>query len=191
MKIFFTRCIFFLCISVAHGQQKGILPDFGVVQYAGINGKVSMGIGYDILKSQARFSTHFGIIPANSGGTLNVVSAKLYFKTASFTVWNRVRINPFDIGIMGSYFYGNKFEEKWPEGVHPKGYYWWNPAFQMHFGMESAVTYEFKKGHRLRAATGYIEFNTNELYFVSFIQNFKAVSLRDIVKVGTGVRVHF
>ena len=177
----------------AKAQQKSnwAVPDFVVVQHAGSIGFISAGVGYDVFESKARFSTHFGTVPLNRGGLLNVVSVKLFFKPTTLTVWNRVKMNPFDVGIMGSYHYGDNFESRWPEGVHPKGYYWWHPALRAHLGMESSVTYEFKKGQAFKSITGYFEFNTNELYFVSFIQNFKTVSLWDVVKIGTGARLHF
>jgi hypothetical protein len=189
---FILLLFFFTAFSSLKGQSRNrLLPDFGVVQYAGSIGYASAGFGYTFLKENARFSAHFGVVPKNRGGMLNVISAKLYFKPATFTIWNRVRMNPFDIGVMASYHYGDNFEEKWPEGVHPKGYYWWHPAFRTHLGMESSVSYEFKKGHSLRSITGYVEFNTNELYFVSFIKNIETVSFWDIVKVGTGARIYF
>jgi hypothetical protein len=176
----------------AHGQEeRRVLPDFAVMQYAGSIGYFSGGFGYNVFKSKARFSMHYGYIPLNRGGELQVVAAKLIFIPASITVWNRVKMNPVDVGIMGSYHYGDKMEARWPEGVYPKGYYWWYPALRAHLLMESSVTYEFKKGQRFTSVTGYVEWNTNELYFVSFVQNLRAVRLEDIVKVGTGVRLRF
>lgn len=187
--------ILFLSILILTGTsaiaQKNLVPDFGVVQYAGSIGYFSAGIGYNVFKSKARFSTHYGLVPVNQGGKLNIISAKLFFKPVTMTIWNRVRMNPFDVGIMASYNYGDNFESKWPEGVHPKGYYWWHPALRGHLAMESSVTYEFKKGHQFTSITGYVEFNTNELYFVSFIKNTRTVSLWDVVKIGTGARINF
>jgi hypothetical protein len=189
-----TFLIAFLVTTIAvFGQQKShwAVPDFFVIQHAGSIGFFSAGVGYDVFESKARFSTHFGTVPLNRGGILNVVSAKLFFKPTTLTVWNRVKFNPVDVGIMGSYHYGDDFETRWPEGVHPKGYYWWHPALRAHIGMESSLTYECKKGHAFRSLTGYIEFNTNELYLVSFIQNVQTVSAWDIIKIGAGARIHF
>ena len=177
--------------AMAQDKEHWTIPDFFVIQHAGSIGFFSAGIGYDVFDSNARFSTHFGSVPFNRGGTLNVLSAKLFYKPTTITVWNRVKFNPWDFGIMASYHYGKNMETQWPEGVHPKGYYWWHPALRVHLGMESSVTYECKKGHAFRSLTGYIEFNTNELYLVSFIQNMKTVSAWDIVKIGAGARVHF
>src|SRR6186713_909279 len=82
------------------------IPDFATVQNGGSTGLVSTGLGYDVLKSHARLSAHYGIVPLRHGGMINVVSMKMFFKTATLSVWNRVHFNPFDIGVMGAYHYG-------------------------------------------------------------------------------------
>jgi hypothetical protein len=191
MKYFLLILNLILVSPVVAQRADWAVPDFAVVQYAGSIGYFSAGVGYDVFKTKARFSTHFGMVPKNRGGTLNIISTKLIFKPVNLTIWNRVRFNPFDVGLMASFHYGDNFETRWPEGVHPKGYYWWQPALRFHLAMENSVTYEFKKGHRLTSITGYIEFNTNELYFISFIQNIKSVGLGDIIKLGTGARINF
>jgi hypothetical protein len=190
--------VIYLCFAVlfasfsAFSQKKDkLVPDFIVIQGEGSIGFVSAGIGYNLLESKARFSTHFGIVPEKGGGSFNVISAKLYFKPATFTIWNRVRLNPFDIGIMGSYHYGQKAGETWSEESYPRGYYWWHQDFRLHLGMESSVTYEFKKGHTFHSITGYVEFNTNETYFINFVRHIDTVSVWDIVRVGTGARIYF
>lgn len=191
MKIKHYFALLLLTVSFESFSQKKnwAVPDFGVAQYAGSIGYFSIGAGYDVFKSNARFSMHYGIVPKNVGGELNVISAKVFFKPASFTVWNRVKLNPFDVGVMGSYHYGDKFDEQWPEGS--KGYYWWHPALRLHLAMESSLTYIFPKDHRLKSITGYFEFNTNELYFISYIQNTHTIRFWDIVKIGTGCRINF
>jgi hypothetical protein len=182
-----------LSVSSVVAQEKAhwAIPDFFAIQHAGSIGFFSAGVGYDVFDSKARFSTHFGTVPFNRGGTLNVLSTKLFFKPTTITVWNRVKFNPVDVGVMVSYHYGDDFESNWPEGVHPKGYYWWHPALRAHLGMESSLTYECKKGHAFKSVTGYIEFNTNELYLVSFVQNMKTVKVWDIIRIGAGARIHF
>jgi hypothetical protein len=191
-RILFLLPFLVTALSVV-GQEKAhwAVPDFFVIQHAGSIGFFSAGVGYDVFDSKARFSTHFGTVPINRGGTLNVVSAKFFFKPTTLTVWNRVKFNPVDVGIMGSFHYGDDFETHWPEGIHPKGYYWWHPALRAHIGMESSLTYECKKGHAFKSLTGYIEFNTNELYLISFIQNAQTLSAWDIIKLGAGARIHF
>lgn len=197
MKIKYCLSVSLLVVTLnCFGQQQQdpqhwSIPDFGAIQIAGSIGDYSAGLGYDVFKSKARFSTHFGVVPLNNGSLLHVVSTKLFFRPASVTVWNRVHMNLVDVGLMASYSFGGDRDSWGPEGKVSKGYYWWNPALRAHLGMESSVTYEFRKNHRLRSVTGYVEFNTNEIYFIRFLKDIKTVSLWDIVKIGTGVRVYF
>ena len=192
MKTHYLFLILLISTTSLFAQKsRWALPDFGVVQYAGSIGYFSAGLGYEVFKSNARFSTHFGVVPKNRGGTLNIVAVKLIFKPKTYELSNRLRFSPFDVGLMGSFHYGDNFETRWPEGVHPKGYYWWHPALRAHLIVESSVNYKFGKGRRFQSLSGYIEFNTNELYMVSFIQNLKTVRVTDIVKAGTGLRLNF
>lgn len=191
-KIYSLMFLLSLVTTFGFSQWKNwALPDFGVIQYAGSIGYFSAGLGYDVFKSKARFSTHFGYVPKKQGGNLNVLAIKLLFKPVSLRLGNRLQMNPVDFGLMGSYHYGDNFETRWPEGVHPKGYYWWNPALRAHLAMETSVTYEFRKEFAFRSIMGYLEFNTNELYFISLIQNIKTVNAWDVIKIGAGTRVNF
>jgi hypothetical protein len=180
-----------LIFAEALGQRKNwAVPDFGVIQYAGSIGVMSAGAGYDVFKSRGRFSTHYGTIPKPMGGPLNVLAVKLLYEPVSLVVDKQTNVHPVDFGIMASYHYGHDFEERWPE-QHGKGYYWWNPALRVHLVVESSITHEFPKDHRLNAATFYYEVNTNELYLVSYVLNMRTIRLNDILKVGAGVRIHF
>lgn len=176
----------------AHSQRAiRLIPDFATVQCYGSIGYFSAGAGYEVLRSKARLSVHYGIVPKIQEATLSTVSAKFFFKPTTLTIWNRVRMNPVDIGFTGSYHFSGDIQKQIPEGAYYKGYYWWHPALRVHFGMESSVTYEFPKGHSFKSITGYIEFNTNEHYFLNFIQNINRVHLGDVVKIGTGARLFF
>ena len=177
--------------TAAFSQRKNwAVPDFGVVQYAGSIGFVSFGAGYDVFKSKARFSMHYGFVPSTKGGPLNILTLKLFCKPTSWRLSENMKINPFDFGVMGSYHYGDDFDEQWPD-VHPKGYYWWNPALRLHLAMESSVSYKFPKDHRFNAISAYLEFNTNDLYIVSYAKNASTIKPWQIIKLGTGVRLNF
>ncbi len=175
----------------AVAQQHWATPNFATVQYAGSTGYVSAGIGYNLLNNKARLSGHFGTVPLTQGGAIHIISTKLMFNPTTLTVWNRVKMRPVDLGLLTSYNIANKVVTGTLQGREPVGYYWWNPAFRIHMAMESSVTYEFKKGHPVRAVTGFVEFNTNERYFATFVRNIRTISVWDVVKVGTGARISF
>ncbi len=178
------------CEIVFSQKVKSALPDFAIIQYAGSIGHISGGIGYDVFKSRGRFSTHFGWVPLGAGGTRNVISARLMFEPITLTVWNRVYMNPIDVGVMASFNYGDDLQSRRTE-LRSDDYSWWHPAIRTHVVLENAVTYQFKKEKRFHSVTGYIEVNTNEYYFITFIRNLNSVRLTDIIKLGTGVRLAF
>lgn len=59
-----------------------------------------------------------------------------------------------------------------------------------HLVTETSLTVQLR-GHAFHSLTGYIELNTNELYLISYFQNYRSLNLADIIKVGYGVRANF
>src|SRR5688500_3659276 len=140
MQYFLTALMVILSCQARAQRVNGLIPDFTTVQYSGSIGSLSAGVGYDVLKRKARLSAHYGIVPRFQGASLNVISAKLFFRPTTLTIWNRVRMNSVDIGLISSFHFGDDLRKQFPEGVYPKGYYWWRPAFRVHPGMESSIT---------------------------------------------------
>jgi len=166
-----------------------VFPHFIVTQFEGSSGTLSLGFGYNIFKGKARVSAQYGVVPKNNA-SISIISSKFFVRPVTLTIWNRIRMNPVDFGVISSFQYGNSFKTK-PGTSDPVRSYWWRPGFQNHFGMESSMTYWFPKDNTLRAITGFIEFNTNEFYFLSFIKNLDEVRIRDVVMIGTGARISF
>jgi hypothetical protein len=176
--------------SFSYGQHAyRAFPHFVVTQFEGSSGALSLGFGYNVFKGKARASIQYGVVPKDNV-SISVLSAKFFVRPVTLTIWNRIRMNPVDFGVISSFNYGSSFKNK-QDAPDPAISYWWQPAFRNHFGMESSMTYQFPKDHTLRSITGYIEFNTNELYFVSFIRNLDEVRFQDVVKIGTGARISF
>jgi hypothetical protein len=184
--------VLFAVTSALHasGQRSRYLPDHAGLQYAGSIGYVSAGAGYDVMRKSARMSFHYGFVPEAKGGRLNIVATKLAFKTMSFRLSERTRINPLDAGIMISYHFGSNFRSRWPNYRYPEGYYWWKTSLRAHLLVESFFTVDLKEKF-FKSFTTYVEFNSNDLYIVSYLQNRSSLSLRDIVKIGYGVRMNF
>jgi hypothetical protein len=172
-------------------QRSNAIPDFGVVQYAGSIGYVSIGAGYDIFENKGRVSLHYGHTPSGKGGPLNIVAAKFFYEPLTVNLSNRLSFQPADIGIMISYHTGRNFSTRWPSHRYPEGYYWWKTSLRFHLALESSFTILFDDQSFFKKITGYAEFNTNELYIVSYVTNPHALSLSDIVKIGIGTRLSF
>jgi hypothetical protein len=106
-------------------------------------------------------------------------------------VSENANINPFDIGLMLSYHFGDNFKLSVPDYLSTNNYYWWHTAMRIHLAMESSVTVRFDQKRAFHAVTGYVEFNTNDLYFVSYINNTSTLKLHELIKVGVGARLSF
>lgn len=187
---------FFLIVSMAvfvsaQAQKHGAIPDFGVVQYAGSIGYFSVGAGYDIFKDKGRMSLHYGYTPPAKGGPLNIIATKFFYEPFIINITDKVVLQPADIGLMISYHAGNNFSTSWPSHRYPEGYYWWKTSLRLHLALESSFTLIFDDKSFFKKFTGYAEFNTNELYVVSYVTNSHALSFADIIKIGIGARLNF
>jgi len=178
-----------LWANLCYAQDSDLYPDFITIQYAGSIGFKSMGVGYEI-KDRSRISAHYGFVPASRGGVLHIVTGKYLFTPVKIERSSRLFFQPLNVGAMITYHFGENFYTRWPRDQYPKGYYWWPSALRLHLLLESEITYELKDSF-LKSVSGFVEFNTNDLYVVSYVQNVRSINFFDIVKSGVGVRLRF
>ena len=168
---------------------KDLVPDYVKLQYAGSIGWVSVGGGYDLLGQRVHAGLNYGYVPRQMGGGLHLLSASLFYTPVKLKASKTVTIKPLDVGVKAVYHFGDQFYLNWPERF-PRNYYWWKSALRLHLALESSVTHVIKDAGKIKSLTAYIEFNTNDLYLISYVLN-PSVSVTDIIKVGCGVRIHF
>lgn len=174
-----------------HSQhRKDYIPDYIAVQYAGSTGWMGIGAGYDILKQHARVGIQYGFVPEEKGGKLHILSNSFFFKPFVLHSAGRVDFNPLDVGVKTSYHFGDQFYLNWPSRF-PDGYYWWKSALRIHLATETSLTFKLKNTGRAKSVTTYLELNSSDLYMISYVQNFRSLSIPDIVKAGVGLRVGF
>ena len=183
--------IFAVSLPALAQNRNGALPDFAVVQYAGSIGYFSLGTGYDIFKSRWRVSAHYGTVPSARGGPLHIITGKLFYEPLSVSVSEQVVFNPVDLGLMVSYHTGDNFKLSVPDYFSTDNYYWWHTSMRVHLAMETSLSVNFTRQRTFRALTGYIEFNTNDLYVISYIQNTSSLQFFELIKIGTGLRISF
>jgi hypothetical protein len=180
----------FLSVS-AHAQRKGLHPDFLGMQYAGSIGYLSGSVGWNLIQNKTRFSFHGGYVPRYFGGPLNIMSAKFAAVPKVYHLSETTTINPFDLGLMVSYHFGDDFQTRWPDQRYPAGYYWWQTSFRFHIFLQSSVTFKLRDHTVFKYFTPYIEVNSNELYLVSLFQNLHGMRASDVLKLGVGARLSF
>ncbi|SDF52163.1 hypothetical protein SAMN04487996_11163 [Dyadobacter soli] len=177
--------------STCHAQSvRKLAPDFAQIQYAGSNGWMGVGAGYEFFNRHLRTNLQYGYVPPSKGGPLHLFSGAVFYQPARIRAGSHLQINPLDIGFKGSYQFGNDYFFKLPSR-YPPNYYWWKPAFRLHLATESSLTYKLPKTAGIRTLSTYIEFNTNDLYLVSYVLNAGSLRVGEVVKAGIGVRVGF
>lgn len=187
----FISAVLILSAGMGMCQRHNITPDFASVQYAGSIGYLSIGAGYNIFKDKGRVSGHFGMVPENRGGHLDIIAVKLFYTPKVVQVFERVVINPADVGLMVSYHFGDNFKLNVPNYFSDDNYYWWHTAMRIHLAIESSASLDLGSEGIFRALTAYLEFNTNDLYVVSFVNNPRSLALHELVKLGAGLRFIF
>jgi hypothetical protein len=176
----------------ANGQNRnGAAPDFAVFQFAGSIGYFSVGTGYDIFKSRWRVSAHYGSVPPARGGPLHIITGKLFFEPAAINLSKQIALHPADVGLMVSYHTGDNFKLSVPDYLSSDNYYWWHTSMRVHLAMETSVTCNFINHRPFNALICYVEFNTNDLYIVSYLKNTSSLKLTELIKAGAGVRLSF
>lgn len=187
----FTIYLLVITIPFCIGQRRSLTPDFFAIQYAGSIGYLSAGGGYDAFKSRGRASLHFGSVPKNQGGPLNIITGKLFYEPWHIRLSENAEINPADFGLMISYHTGDDFKMNVPDYFKSGNYYWWHTSLRVHLALETSVSINFDPSRFFKKFTGYVEFNTNDLYVVSILKNASTLKPHDLIKVGVGTRFTF
>lgn len=199
MSAYFTRVISLVIGSLFFGlrsnAQQFLVPDELIIQHAGSIGYFSLGAGYKLFKNErGNLDLLYGYVPASKGGSLDILTAKFVYKPFVIKVNKVGTIYPFNPGFFLSYTLHKDLEFKFSKDNWPKGYYYWSEALRPHLSFSNEIELsepKFIKAAGLKSLSLYSEFNSNEWYLVNFFQNAPEVSVKDVFKVGIGVRLRF
>lgn len=198
MSAYFTKVstiLILLCFGIRANAQHILVPDEIILQHAGSIGYVSVGAGYRLFKNErGNLDLLYGYVPASKGGELHIVTAKFAYKPFVIEVNKLGKIYPFNPGFFLTYTAHPDLQLKFSRDNWPKGYYYWSEAIRPHlsFSNELEITdAKFIKAAGLKSLSVYSEFNTNEWYLVNYFQNVPEVSIKNVFKLGIGVRLRF
>lgn len=181
------------CPAAAQIPEK-LIPDAAVIQQGGSIGYLSVGLGYNIMKEKGSLDFSYGYVPKAKGGTLNILSAKFAYRPLTIRIKDKLTVYPVNPGFFVSYHLGKDFHLFWDKKQYSSGYYWWSTALRTHISFSNEIrlnTLKIFPRSKIRSFSLYSEFNTNDLYAVSWFKNRESMSLADIFKFGYGVRLYF
>lgn len=174
-----------------YGQKDGfkkIIPKEYMAQYAGSTGLMSLGINYSLLNNHMDIGLLYGYVPKSLGGKLDILTLKFKFNPIEIKLDEKHRIYPFNPIFFLSATLNDNFHFSWPDH-YAKDYYWWNSAIRMHFGFEVEYVYQLDDKTLIKWVGVYTQFNTNDLYLTAYINNTSYLAIKDIIKLGVGVKM--
>ena len=196
---FKNRYLGYVCllifVSAELKAQKFLIPRTAMIQRAGSIGYNSFGVGYNLFgNKKGSLDLAWGYVPKSKGGRQDIFAAKFAYrpiniKLENLGVWSVV--NP---GLFVSHHPGGKFHTTLNKDQYPAGYYWWSSAVRIHISASTELKINTPKSLEKTGVDQiglYGEFNTNELYAVSWFKNRQHLPLRDIFKLGFGIKAYF
>lgn len=182
-------------IPVQVNAQHFLIPQTALVQHAGSIGYNTIGIGYNLFGNKlGSLDLTYGHVPKSKGGKLDIFAAKFAYRPINVKLGEFGVLNVINPGAFISYHPGGKFHTTLDRDQYPAGYYWWSSAVRFHLSASTELRVNTpKKWSRtgIEQISVYSEFNTNELYAVSWFINREHLPLRDIFKLGFGVKAYF
>jgi len=175
--------------------QKFLIPQTATIQRAGSIGYNSFGVGYNLFANKrGSLDLTWGYVPKSRGGRQDIFAGKFAYRPFNLNIKNFAVLSPLNPGLFVTHHPGGTFHTVLDKDQYPDRYYWWSSAVRFHLSASTELKINTPKS---LAKTGigqiavYTEFNTNELYFVSWFKNREEIQLVDIFKLGFGVKAYF
>ena len=172
-------------------DEKWYKPDHIKLQYAGSIGFISPGVGIAYAKDKMETDFYFGYLPKKIGGDhLIMLTLKNTYYPFSIKPKNRdFVIYPFSIGGFFNYTFGSEYTTSWPS-YYEDGYYWWDSAIRLGFFIGGKITKPVSN-LPFQSISSYYEIGSNDLYFISYIQNIKYFKPYEIFNLAIGIKMTF
>ena len=168
-----------------------LIPTQLKIQYAGDMGFLSLGPGWDLGKKRRwEINTFVGFIrETNVSPTHITFTLKQTYKPFRVSLGEKFELEPLTAGFYINKVFGQYFWQRLPDR-YPKGYYFWalNTRFNVFLG--EAITFRFSKYLSGDTLSLFYEFNTNDLYIISAINN-DYLNIMDIINLSFGVKFTF
>ncbi|WP_400192893.1 hypothetical protein [Hymenobacter sp. B81] len=161
-------------------------------QFAGGQGMVAAGVGYTTLRGRLDVDLLAGYVPKKYSITpMGIFTAK-----ATYSPWtlplgqSRWEARPLSVGAWVNYTASRGLNPTQGE-QYPKGYYWWPAKVRGGGFVGGRVGYQLpaRGNGRPRVLSAYYELGSNDLYLVSMWTNVGALSVRDVLTLGFGVKL--
>jgi len=192
MRLWIFRVILALMLfSPSLAQGRGIVPAYGIVQFVGNMGLVSVGVVWDYgLKGQWETAALFGLIPKNEGEKSYVTfTLKETFIPWRISLSERIAVEPLTTGLYVNTILSRDFWVREPE-KYPYGYYGFSTKMRLNLFIGQGITLYAGDGGTfpVKGATLFYEFGATDLYVISGATN-RYLKFWDIFGLSFGIKI--
>lgn len=167
---------------------RALLPDQARLQFAGGQGLLSAGPGWDFWSSRLQAETLYGYAPAAvAGRSVHAVSLKATASPGRFGLGKPVAVTPLLVGVSANVALGDDYMLILPERF--RDYYWPSALrFWIFGGMRAAIA--LPEGGPVRALSAVAEAGAQDAYWQVWAGN-ETVGLGDILSLSLAIQAHF
>ncbi|MFT5917018.1 MAG: hypothetical protein ACJAWV_002792 [Flammeovirgaceae bacterium] len=175
-------------------RRPAILPDYGILQYAGSIGAATIGGGYHLGKTD-RWNLEFmySYTPKYDGskqlsaGTIK--GFRSFFDSVTISQKHNIKWIPFRLGLGVNFIADSNFFSFKSDLPYESGYYWHRTGFRglLFFQTEFSKSLKSKT---FKEVSLYLEANIQDLYATMFVAD-KSFTAYDMIMLGVGTRLKF
>ncbi len=167
-----------------------LIPDHNKTHFAGSMGILSVGVGWDYGKNiKWETDIFLGYLPkfeSNKGSaTFTIKQTFIPWEYQFNESWS---FEPIRTGIFINRTFGKDLWTTLPDRYPTKDYYYFATNLRFNVFIGESIKYQLPKNIIFESASFYYEFNTNELYIISALDN-EYLGICDIIKFSFGIKM--
>ena len=196
-KVAFSILLIFSGLASFAQEEKrrfDILPDYGILQYAGSIGAATIGGGYHLGKTD-RWNVEFmySYTPEDEGSTTlsagTIKGFRSLFDSVNISRKYNVKWIPFRAGLGVTYIFDRNFFGIGADLPYEDDYYWHNTAIRYIAFFQTEFSKPLKS-KTIKEVSLYLEANIQDLYATMFVAD-KSFTAYDMIMLGVGTRLKF
>lgn len=190
-----TFCLISLNIFSQNPAKKlRLLPDYGILQYAGSIGTATIGGGYSMGKTDRwNVELMYSYTPSYDGSNklsaFTIKGFRSFFDSVAISQKHNIKWIPFRMGMGVNYIADGNFFSFGSDLPYETGYYWHRTGFRGLLFFQTEVSKPLKS-KMLKEVSIYLEGNIQDLYATMFIAD-KNFTAYDMIMLGVGARLRF
>jgi hypothetical protein len=200
MRKIYLTLLFYAIVTITYSQiihsdtsKRWYAPTHVSLQFAGGQGFLSAGAGYDFFNDHLSFDVMVGYLPQSIGGiSIWSINSKTTYKPWILPLGQikEMSVAPFYFGLNTMHAIGEQYTKFKKSGDYPQGYYWWPNSTRIGFAFGQNYYYNLNPKAALHTMEFYWSVSADDLGLYSYFEN-KIVKRKHIYTLDFGLKAYF